>query len=232
MYCSNCSNQIPDDMLNCPYCNQVQNQNPQNFTSQIYITPVKKKEHPMGIGAIIWCSICLFSSAVLFMMSMVNIMINIFALETGDMTMLIITALAQLSGAIGLAILLCGRTEGFTFVLLASMVNVIVLVPMMGMNASSAIIEVANPLIIWFIIKPHLYKFNTPSENLKEQSMAFLFAALPFTGLLGIDRFYLGYVYTGLFKLFTFGGFFVLYIVDIMRIKNGKMKDKYGRSLT
>ena len=98
-------------------------------------------------------------------------------------------------------------------------------------NAPSAIIEVANPLIIWFIIKPHLYKFNVPSENLKEKSMAFSLAALPFTGLLGMDRFYLGYVYTGLFKLFTFGGFFVLYIVDIMRIKNGKMKDKYGRSL-
>lgn len=49
-------------------------------------------------------------------------------------------------------------------------------------------------------------------------------------GLFGIDRFYLGKTGTGLVKLFTGGGFFVLYIVDIISAVRGKSLDKDGLS--
>ncbi|KAF0982915.1 hypothetical protein FDP41_010894 [Naegleria fowleri] len=39
-----------------------------------------------------------------------------------------------------------------------------------------------------------------------------------FFGICGIDRFYLGHVGYGLFKLFTFGGFGILWIYDIVLI--------------
>ena len=56
-------------------------------------------------------------------------------------------------------------------------------------------------------------------------------AALPWTGLFGVDRFYLGYVGLGVLKFLTAGGCLVLYIMDIVRIAQGKLPDRYGRPL-
>ena len=39
-----------------------------------------------------------------------------------------------------------------------------------------------------------------------------------FLGILGIDRFYMGYIGTGILKLITFGGLGVWYLVDIILI--------------
>lgn len=49
-----------------------------------------------------------------------------------------------------------------------------------------------------------------------------------FLGILGMDRFYLGYYGIGLFKLLTFGGFGILYIVDFIRIAIGHLRPKNG----
>ena len=49
-------------------------------------------------------------------------------------------------------------------------------------------------------------------------------------GLFGIDRFYLGKTGTGLVKLFTGGGFLVLYILDIVSVSRGTSVDKNGLS--
>lgn len=48
-------------------------------------------------------------------------------------------------------------------------------------------------------------------------------------GVFGVDRFYLGKVGTGLLKLFTFGGFGIWVVVDMIIIMTGTMKDKQGR---
>ena len=52
-----------------------------------------------------------------------------------------------------------------------------------------------------------------------------------FVGLLGVDRFDLGKVGTGLAKLFTFAGFGVWYLVDLVLILLGKAQDKKGQPL-
>ena len=52
-----------------------------------------------------------------------------------------------------------------------------------------------------------------------------------FLGGLGVDRFYLGKVGTGVVKLLTFGGFGIWYLVDILLIASGSMADKWGREL-
>jgi hypothetical protein len=50
-------------------------------------------------------------------------------------------------------------------------------------------------------------------------------------GTLGIDRFYLGKVGTGIVKLLTFGGFGIWWLVDVILIATNAMTDKAGRPL-
>mgnify|MGYP006279888701 CR=1 FL=1 len=52
-----------------------------------------------------------------------------------------------------------------------------------------------------------------------------------FLGGLGVDRFYLGYIGLGILKLITGGGCGIWYIIDIVLIAMGKMKDAEGNDL-
>lgn len=52
-----------------------------------------------------------------------------------------------------------------------------------------------------------------------------------FLGELGFDRFYLGKIGTGLLKLITAGGCGIWWIIDIILIASGAMKDKKGNDL-
>jgi TM2 domain-containing membrane protein YozV len=52
-----------------------------------------------------------------------------------------------------------------------------------------------------------------------------------FVGTLGIDRFYLGHIGLGILKLITFGGCGIWWLIDLIIIVTGGMKDANGMPL-
>lgn len=74
-------------------------------------------------------------------------------------------------------------------------------------------------------------QFPTPDRPSDKSFIAtWLLAWL--VGFLGVDRFYLGKVGTGLLKLLTFGGFGVWWLVDLILVLAGAQRDKQGRALS
>ena len=65
-----------------------------------------------------------------------------------------------------------------------------------------------------------------PNSKGKNYSLAVILSFLG--GIFGIDRFYLGYPSIGFMKMFTFGFFFVGYIVDIVLISTQRVVPKNG----
>jgi len=52
-----------------------------------------------------------------------------------------------------------------------------------------------------------------------------------FFGLFGVDRFYMGKIWTGILKLLTFGGLGVWATIDLGQIISGSARDKQGNKL-
>jgi TM2 domain-containing membrane protein YozV len=52
-----------------------------------------------------------------------------------------------------------------------------------------------------------------------------------FVGVLGIHRFYVGKIGTGILMLITFGGFGIWTLIDFIMIAVGSFKDKQGMAL-
>ncbi|MGN8244219.1 TM2 domain-containing protein [Cellulomonas soli] len=67
------------------------------------------------------------------------------------------------------------------------------------------------------------------NESTKSFVVTWLLAYL--LGWLGVDRFYLGKVGTGILKLITLGGFGIWALIDLILVLAGAQKDKEGRPL-
>jgi TM2 domain-containing membrane protein YozV len=50
-------------------------------------------------------------------------------------------------------------------------------------------------------------------------------------GVFGVDRFYLGKIWTGILKLLTLGGFGIWIVIDLTQIMSGAMRDKQGNAM-
>jgi hypothetical protein len=50
-------------------------------------------------------------------------------------------------------------------------------------------------------------------------------------GFFGADRFYVGRPGLGVLKLISFGGYFVWWVIDVVLLLQGRMKDDFGRQV-
>ncbi len=72
-------------------------------------------------------------------------------------------------------------------------------------------------------------QYEAPSTPPKSFLVTWLLALL--VGVLGVDRFYLGKIGTGIAKLLTFGGLGIWALVDLILVLANKQTDKYRRPL-
>ncbi|HEX6818918.1 MAG TPA: NINE protein [Ktedonobacterales bacterium] len=72
---------------------------------------------------------------------------------------------------------------------------------------------------------PYSQPYNPPKDWLVTLLLAI------FLGYLGVHRFYVGKIGTGLLELFTFGGCGIWWLVDVILIATGAFTDAEGRPL-
>ncbi|MFP5369001.1 MAG: TM2 domain-containing protein, partial [Actinomycetes bacterium] len=76
---------------------------------------------------------------------------------------------------------------------------------------------------------PPALGYGQPAVSTKSFLVTWLLSLL--LGVLGVDRFYLGKVGTGILKLVTLGGFGIWALVDLILVLANKTRDKQGLPL-
>lgn len=69
---------------------------------------------------------------------------------------------------------------------------------------------------------------SSDSDKSSDKSWIVLLTLSLLVGGLGVDRFYLGKIGTGILKLITLGGFGIWWLIDVILIVTGNMKDGSG----
>lgn len=70
-----------------------------------------------------------------------------------------------------------------------------------------------------------------PTTTVSDKSYIVAWLLSLFLGGLGVDRFYLGRIWTGILKIITGGGLGIWILIDFVRITLGNLGDKQGRRL-
>jgi TM2 domain-containing membrane protein YozV len=70
---------------------------------------------------------------------------------------------------------------------------------------------------------------NQSSNGVSDKSWLAALLLSIFLGALGVHRFFVGKIGTGLLQLFTFGGLGIWALIDIIMIATKQFKDKDGR---
>ena len=209
-------------------------------------------ERNMSIGARIWISLCMAACVAVAVFLFIAMLANNGAVASrGGMVLsqLIVAIVVCYLSLAGYIVLMTCKKAGFYIVLgVAAAYAVFALATKQWVPA---LISLVHPFVTWLLVRPWWDRWSQPKRAAavegqeltaeraapvvdrkpKSRKAALILAALPWTGLLGVDRFYLGYVGLGILKLLTAGGCLVLYVVDIVRIARGTMKDRYGRPL-
>jgi hypothetical protein len=71
---------------------------------------------------------------------------------------------------------------------------------------------------------------HNPNRSDKDFAVTLLLCF--FVGFLGVHRFYVGKIGTGLLQLFTFGGFGIWAFIDFIFVALGRFTDSDGREVT
>ena len=199
-------------------------------------------ERKMSILARVWISLCMAACVValvfLFIAMLAN---NGAAADRGGamLAWLIVSVIACFLFLAGYIILMCCQKAGFFFVMAVAFAYAAFCFAVK--MATPAYLSLIHPAVTLLLIRSHWGRWTEASEKKaqvrretrkpKSRKAALILAALPWTGFLGVDRFYLGYIGLGILKFLTAGGCLVLYIIDIVKIAKGTMLDKYGRPL-
>jgi TM2 domain-containing membrane protein YozV len=85
-------------------------------------------------------------------------------------------------------------------------------------------------IFVYFVVQilPFIY-FFWKGLFMESKTTAILLSL--FLGVLGVDRFYLGYTMLGILKLITVGGFGLWALIDLVRIITGSLTDAEGNEL-
>ena len=99
----------------------------------------------------------------------------------------------------------------------------------MGSNSFQQPTAYAPGVVIGDVQQPQTNSQTQINQGSKSFLIAFFLSLL--FGALGVDRFYLGKIGTGILKLLTIGGFGIWYLIDLLFILTNHMKAKDGSSL-
>jgi TM2 domain-containing membrane protein YozV len=80
------------------------------------------------------------------------------------------------------------------------------------------------------VLVPQIVRREQLKPNKQRHFLAVFFLSFMW-GMFGVDRFYMGYIGTGILKLVTLGGFGIWTIVDFSMITSGYMRDKQGNEM-
>ena len=69
------------------------------------------------------------------------------------------------------------------------------------------------------------------TENHSDKSRIVALLLCFFVGYLGVHRFYVGKVGTGVLMIFTLGGLGIWYLIDLIMITVGSFRDANGRAV-